>query len=301
MKEELKREVDKRIENLKLPKLIEKTWFYNFFEFLTDMQYKTDDLNALLDLVFNPQALDNAKNTLIDKFAVKAKNMSYNNSLFFDYIKEKIENSSQDVNEYISEMINFIRAEDNSNVPFVDLMVKFAMLKHPEDVKIDRGNIADFESTENVSTSIKFAGLTLANLHTERENEKDITCTDIRTSKGIKGVRLGSILLSDMFRFAKERNSDAVVYGFNVLVSNTSAQKMYEKFGGKFFKTKEDLENKNFLTSEEYSKSTDVKTGCVIFDNDVVTAIASEKSPQPYTMQEYLKKYRPEEQPNQQA
>jgi hypothetical protein len=133
-------------------------------------------------------------------------------------------------------------------------------------------------------------------LHVERENEKEITCMDFRTAKGLTGIRLGSLLLYDMFKFALERDKHAVVYGFNVLISNTSAQKMYERFGGKFYKTKSDLDNNIFLTAEEYARSSDGVTGCVIFENKVMTEIVSRENPKLYTLQEYLHKFSPENQ-----
>ena len=48
MKEDLKKEIDERLKQLNLPKEMDKSWFYNFFEFLTDINYKTDNLDDLL-------------------------------------------------------------------------------------------------------------------------------------------------------------------------------------------------------------------------------------------------------------
>ena len=298
MKQEIKNEIDKRIEKLNLPRTINKSWYYNFFEFLTDVKYKTDDLNGLLDFIFDPQSAEKTKNTLIDSCAVKLQNRSYDSSQFFSYLKNKIEESNLEPQEYVSEMINFMKKEADSKIPFVDLMVKYAILKHPEDLIIDRSRLVNIEKTYEALTNIKIAGLTLCSLSVDCENERDLTCIGFRASDGLKGLRLGTILLDDLFRFAKERNPDAVIYGFNVMVRNKSAQKMYEKFGGKFYKSGEDLENKNFLTSDEYSQSTDVRSGWVLFDNEAVSFVASSERPKPLTMQEYLRKYRMADEPD---
>ncbi len=286
MEKSLKRSIDEKVKLID-SHLVNKDWFYDFFELIEENGYK-GNLKDILDLVFqNPNLIlkNDSKEPLryIHNISVCKKR----GTELLDFLSTKLKGLPLEESQaMLDEMLDFVKENTTGETFFGNLLAKYLSLKFSDEIQVDTENADLRNPEEDLKIYAKLGNFKIAALDATYYEDLGLSIHEIRTLKNLTSQRIGLMIFQNFFRIVDKnypQQEDLVVQ--NVIKKNVGAQRFYERLGGEFYTRDGKCISREDIQSLEEHSSTNV-----FYDKVAIKALANAEDVRPLDLNEYIAK-----------